>query len=133
MRDHPDIGKRVELVSCSDPYTKLIPGTLGTITFVDDMGTVSVKWDDGSTLGMIEAAGDRYREVEEGKMTDEEMESLLEQALIGINHEEDTAADDSKFVKILAFEQAGVMTYNKGVVVETPAGDEFQITIVRSA
>lgn len=60
MRDHPDIGKRVELVSCSDPYTKLSPGTLGTVTFVDSLGTVFVTWDNGSTLGLVEAAGDRY-------------------------------------------------------------------------
>lgn len=47
------IGKRVRLVHTSDPYTRLRPGTEGTVTFVDDLGTVSVKWDDGSTLGMI--------------------------------------------------------------------------------
>jgi hypothetical protein len=63
MRDHPDIGKRVELVSCSDPYTRLLPGTRGTVTYVDDMGTVFVRWDTGSSLGMVKAAGDQYREV----------------------------------------------------------------------
>jgi hypothetical protein len=47
------VGKRVRLISCSDPYTKLRAGEEGTITFVDDLGTVDVKWDSGSRLGLI--------------------------------------------------------------------------------
>ena len=44
-------GCRVELVSMSDPYSKLKPGDQGTVTFVDDIGTVFVRWDNGSGLG----------------------------------------------------------------------------------
>jgi hypothetical protein len=44
-------GTRVELVSMSDPYATLKPGERGTISMVDDIGTVFVKWDSGSTLG----------------------------------------------------------------------------------
>jgi hypothetical protein len=65
MRDHPDIGNRVEFISSNDQYTKLTPGTKGTISFVDDMGTIFVNWDDGSSLGMIKEAGDRYAFVKE--------------------------------------------------------------------
>ncbi len=54
-------GDRVELIRCGDPYTRLIPGTLGTVQLVDDLGTVHVKWDDGSMLGMIRAVGDQMR------------------------------------------------------------------------
>ncbi len=46
-------GARVELVSMNDPYTKLKPGDLGTVDFVDDTGTVFVKWDSGSHLGVV--------------------------------------------------------------------------------
>lgn len=46
-------GTRVELVHTSDPYTKLQPGTKGTVEFVDDAGTVQISWDNGSGLGMI--------------------------------------------------------------------------------
>lgn len=46
-------GDRVRLVSCSDPYTRLGPGATGTVTFVDSLGTVHVKWDTGSTLGLV--------------------------------------------------------------------------------
>lgn len=53
-------GRRIRLVHCSDPYTLLAPGTLGTADFVDDMGTLHVRWDDGSRLGLIAADGDRW-------------------------------------------------------------------------
>lgn len=51
--DHPDVGKRVELVSTSDQYTSLRPGDRGTIFMVDDIGTRHVNWDNGSTLGLV--------------------------------------------------------------------------------
>ena len=44
-------GSRVELVSMTDPFTKLVPGTQGKVLFVDDIGTVHIAWDNGSTLG----------------------------------------------------------------------------------
>lgn len=53
-------GDRVRLIDHADPWSRLQPGTLGTVTATDDSGTVHVSWDDGSTLAMIEAAGDRF-------------------------------------------------------------------------
>jgi hypothetical protein len=44
-------GCRVELVSMDDPCTTLKPGDQGTVTFVDDIGTVFVDWDCGFGLG----------------------------------------------------------------------------------
>jgi uncharacterized protein DUF4314 len=49
----PGQGTRIRLISTSDPYTQLRPGTLGTTTGTDSMGTLHVRWDDGSTLGLI--------------------------------------------------------------------------------
>jgi len=49
-------GSRVELVSMNDPYTKLKPGDRGTVRSVDDIGTVFVKWDSGSGLGVAYGA-----------------------------------------------------------------------------
>ena len=47
-------GCRVALVSMGpDPYSWLKPGDEGTVFHVDDTGTVHVKWDCGSTLGMV--------------------------------------------------------------------------------
>jgi hypothetical protein len=45
--------QRVRLISSSDPFTKLEPGIEGTVKFIDSLGTVHVKWDNGSTLGLI--------------------------------------------------------------------------------
>lgn len=57
-------GKRVELISTSDPYTNLRKGDRGTIDFVDDMGTLHVTWDNGSTLGLVPGE-DHYKFVDE--------------------------------------------------------------------
>ena len=46
-------GCRVELISMEDPYVKLKPGEQGTVEFVDSTGTVFVKWDCGSGLGVV--------------------------------------------------------------------------------
>ncbi len=45
-------GTRVELLRMNDPYTKLSPGATGTVTGVDDIGTIHVSWDCGSSLGI---------------------------------------------------------------------------------
>ncbi len=55
-------GTRVELISMSDPYTKLKPGDQGTVSFVDDIGTVFVRWDCGSGLG-VAYGEDRIRKI----------------------------------------------------------------------
>ena len=55
------IGKRVRFLRSSDPFTKLQHGDEGVVTTVDDFGTVHIKWDNGSTLGMITEEGDRFQ------------------------------------------------------------------------
>lgn len=71
----PAIGARVELIHCSDVWTRLTPGTKGTVRYIDDTGTVHVNWDPthrprpdgtqqvvpGSTLGLVFDLGDRFR------------------------------------------------------------------------
>lgn len=45
-------GTRLKCVEMND--TQAVPtGTLGTVEFVDDMGTIHVNWDNGSSLGLI--------------------------------------------------------------------------------
>jgi len=47
-------GTRVELVHMVDPYNrKLHPGSRGTVHHVDDIGTIHVSWDCGSSLGIV--------------------------------------------------------------------------------
>lgn len=61
------VGDIVELVHCGDPYTHLEPGLRGMVTLIDDTGTVHVRWDNDSTLGLVAEAGDRWRVVQERK------------------------------------------------------------------
>lgn len=46
-------GTRVMLIHMSDPYTNLRQGDRGTVTMVDDIGTIHVNWDRGSMLGIV--------------------------------------------------------------------------------
>lgn len=40
-----------------DPWSTLTPGTEGTVSMVDGMGTVHVDWDSGHRLGLIVEPG----------------------------------------------------------------------------
>lgn len=54
IRQQYTVGARVELTKMNDPYrTDLVPGCRGTVRFVDDMGTIHVRWDIGSSLGVV--------------------------------------------------------------------------------
>lgn len=45
-------GCRVELLHMDDPYSKLKHGDKGTVIGVDDIGTIHVSWDCGSSIGV---------------------------------------------------------------------------------
>ena len=54
LREQYPAGARVELVHMDDPFnTKLTPGCRGTVRVVDDIGTIHVRWDCGSGLGIV--------------------------------------------------------------------------------
>ena len=56
LREQYPSGARVELVSMNDPYSKLKPGDRGRAEAVDDIGTIFVRWDCGSGLGVVYGA-----------------------------------------------------------------------------
>lgn len=54
LRKQFPVGARVELIKMNDPYNnKLCPGSQGTVVFVDDIGTIHISWDCGSSLGVV--------------------------------------------------------------------------------
>lgn len=53
LRERYPAGTRVELVHMNDPYTSLTAGDKGTVRCVDDMGTIHISWDGGSSLGAV--------------------------------------------------------------------------------
>lgn len=46
-------GTRVELIELNDPYRNLPEGLKGTVSCVDDTGTIHVDWDNGCRLGVV--------------------------------------------------------------------------------
>ena len=54
MREHYRPGMRVKLIHMSDPYRPdLKGGAMGTVIAVDDVGTIHIAWDCGSSLGVV--------------------------------------------------------------------------------
>lgn len=46
-------GTKVKLIKMNDEYTIMPKGLHGIVTMVDDIGTIHVNWENGSTLGVI--------------------------------------------------------------------------------
>ncbi len=57
-------GTRVELVEMNDPYRDMPAGLRGTVVDVDDIATVHIAWDNGSSLGAAYGV-DRIRKISE--------------------------------------------------------------------
>lgn len=55
-------GTRIELISMEDPYAPIEPGTQGTVEFVDDMGQIHMRWDNGRTLALVPSE-DNFRKI----------------------------------------------------------------------
>ncbi len=64
IRKEYPIGTRIELLEMDDFQAPLI-GTHGTVTGVDDSGSLLVRWDTGSELNVIYGV-DRVRKIKEG-------------------------------------------------------------------
>lgn len=72
-------GTRIEINNMDDPYAPIQSGTRGTVDFVDDIGTVHIKWDDGRALGIIPGE-DSFRKLSPEEV---EAESLAQKQEIG--------------------------------------------------
>ena len=52
VRKEYPVGTLVELVSMSDSQAPQV-GTKGTVVYVDDIATIHIDWDNGSSLGVV--------------------------------------------------------------------------------
>lgn len=52
IKDTFKAGTRVKLINMVDEKN-IEPGSTGTVTHVDDVGTIHVNWDNGRVLGLI--------------------------------------------------------------------------------
>lgn len=62
LRKIYQVGARVKLLSMEDEQAPPT-GTLGTVYGVDDIGSILVKWDNGSTLNVLYRV-DRVKKIE---------------------------------------------------------------------
>ena len=73
MKSNYPVGTRIELISMNDPYSPVEPGTRGTVAYVDDIGSIGMKWDNGRSLSLIPGE-DSFRKLTQEEI-DEETES----------------------------------------------------------
>jgi hypothetical protein len=74
MKIHPEMlknlktyytpGTRIMLIRMDDPYTNLRRGDKGTVMNVDDIGTIRVQWECGSSIGVV-FGKDECKKIEE--------------------------------------------------------------------
>lgn len=72
MKNNYPVGTRIELINMNDPYSPVEPGTRGTVAYVDDIGQIGMKWDNGRSLSLVPGE-DSFR-----KLTQEEIEEETE-------------------------------------------------------
>lgn len=63
IREKYKKGIKVELIQMDDPQAPPI-GTKGTVEFVDDIGTIHIAWENGSSLGLIPGL-DKFKIIEQ--------------------------------------------------------------------
>jgi hypothetical protein len=63
LRSEYPAGTRLRLIQMDDPYPTIKAGDVGIVTGLDDLGTIQMSWDAGSTLGLIYGV-DRFEKVE---------------------------------------------------------------------
>ena len=53
LRNQYPIGTKIQLISMRDEKYPILPGTIGEVTHIDDMGSIHMKWQNGSSLALI--------------------------------------------------------------------------------
>ncbi|HCA30071.1 MAG TPA: hypothetical protein DEP23_11135 [Ruminococcaceae bacterium] len=70
-------GTRIELISMGNDPQPIDSGTRGTVDYVDDIGQIGMKWDNGRSLSLIPSE-DSFR-----KLTPKEIEAEGDELLQG--------------------------------------------------
>ena len=53
LRKQYPVGTKLQLISMRDEKYPILPGTIGEVTHIDDMGSIHMKWQNGSSLAII--------------------------------------------------------------------------------
>lgn len=64
-------GTRLMLLSMEDPWAPVPPGTRGTVAYVDDIGQIGMKWDNGQSLSLVPGE-DSFRKLTDAELAEEQ-------------------------------------------------------------
>ena len=53
LRKQYPVGTKIQLISMRDEKYPILLGTIGEVTHIDDMGSIHMKWQNGSSLAII--------------------------------------------------------------------------------
>ena len=53
LRKRYPVGTKIQLISMRDEKYPILPGTIGEVTHIDDLGSIHMKWQNGSSLALI--------------------------------------------------------------------------------
>lgn len=67
-------GTRVLLIDMNDPFAPVPSGTRGTVDWVDDIGQLHMKWDNGRTLAIVPGE-DSFRKLTAAELSEENKET----------------------------------------------------------
>ena len=62
MKEKYPAGTKIRCIEMNDSFHPVPSGTVGTVDHVDDAGTIHMRWENGSSLGLIEGE-DRFEVV----------------------------------------------------------------------
>lgn len=79
-------GTRVMLLHMKDPYSPVEDGMRGSVDFVDDIGQIFMRWDNGRTLPLVPGE-DTFRKLTQEEI-DQELRYAQEQAQAQSMHEQ---------------------------------------------
>lgn len=79
-------GTRIEVLMMGNDPRPINPGTRGTVKYVDDIGTIHCKFDDGRLLGLIPGE-DSFRKLTQSEILDEQSEKLSQDFIEKVNNE----------------------------------------------
>ena len=53
LRKQYPVGTKIQLISMRNEKYPILPGTIGEVTHIDDLGSIHMKWQNGSSLAII--------------------------------------------------------------------------------